>query len=221
MAFLQSDPPREPFLHAPASVLWLIAAMVVVYLVMTVIPFSQDTLLAFELVPARYTQDSGLFGLLVPPLSHIFIHANLTHLIINCVWLLAFGPVIARRYGTTYFLAFFLASGLAGALAFVAADWGSTDAGMGASAAIAGLMAAAFRLLRWPGAETPGPRLAPIASKPILIFTGLWFASNLFMALTGMRAEAAAHMGGYLFGLFAIDGVEIMHLARARRRIKS
>jgi len=221
MAFLQSDPSREPFLHAPASVLWLIGAMVAVYLVVTLVPLSDQVMLQFELVPARYSQGSGLFGLVVPPLSHMFIHANVGHLIVNCVWLLAFGPIITRRYGPIYFFAFFLGSGLAGAAAFVAAAWGSTDAGIGASGAIAGLMAAGFRLLRWPGQEGPGPRLTPIFSKPILMFSGLWLASNAVFALMGGLPEAAAHIGGYLFGLFAIEGVEVLHLARARRRIKS
>lgn len=221
MAFLQSDPPREPFLHAPASVLWLIGAMVAVYLVTVVVPLSDQTILSFELVPARYSQGADLFSLVVPPVSHIFIHGSAGHLIINCVWLLAFGPIIARRYGTVYFFAFFLGSGLAGAAAFVASAWGSTDAGIGASAAIAGLMAAGFRLLRWPGQEGPGPRLAPIASKPIVMFSALWIGSNIVFALFGGLPESTAHIGGYLFGLFAIDGVEAMHLARARRRIKS
>lgn len=221
MAFLQSEPSREPFLHAPASVLWLIGGMVAIHLIVSMGPFTEQMLLPFELIPARYTQGADLFGLTVPLASHMFLHGSVGHLVINCLWLLAFGPIIARRYGQGLFFAFFFASGLAGAGCYLAAMWGSTDAAIGASAAIAGLMAAAFRLLRWPGADVAGARLAPIFSRPILMFTAMWVVTNVVFAFFGGQGEAAAHVGGYLFGLFAIDGVEMLHLARARRRIKN
>lgn len=220
MAFLQSEPSREPFLHAPASVLWLIGIMLGIHLVLSLVPVSELTLLNFELVPARYTQGDSLVGLTVPLVSHIFLHGSWGHVAINSLWLLAFGPIIARRYGQGLFFAFFLASGLAGAAGYLLVMWGSTEAAIGASAAIAGLMAGGFRLLRWPG-ETPGPRLAPILSRPILMFTAMWVITNVVFAFFGGLGEAAAHIGGYLFGLFAIDGVEVLHLARARRRIQT
>jgi membrane associated rhomboid family serine protease len=221
MAFLQSDPPREPFLHAPASVLWLIAAMVVIYLFQSLIPLSDEALRPFELIPARYAVGGTLFTLSVPLVSHMFLHGSTGHLLVNCLWLLAFGPVIARRYGKGLFFAFFFFSGFAGAAIYIGVMWGSTEPAIGASAAIAGLMAAAFRLLRLPGADVAGARLAPVLSRPILIFTGFWIASNVVFALFGGIGEAAAHTGGYLFGLFAIDGVEKLHLARARGRIQT
>ncbi len=219
MAFLQSEQPREPFLHAPPSVLWLIGLMVLIHLVVTVLQVPEQTLVAFELVPARYSQGADWFGLLVPPISHIFLHGSFGHLIINCLWLLAFGPIIARRYGTLYFFSFFLLSGLAGAAAQVAVHWGSTNAALGASAAIAGLMAAGLRLLRLPGTpESSGPRLAAITSPNVLWFTALWLVTNIGIELLGLDIAGAAHIGGYVFGLFAVEAVEQLHLARARRR---
>lgn len=225
MAFLQSQPPREPFLHAPASVLWLIAALVLVHLVVTLVPVSDEALLPFAFVPARYAEGAGLLSLIVPLVSHMFLHADYVHLTINCLWLLAFGPIVARRYGAAMFLSFFLICGTAGALTHLALNWGSMDPVIGASGGIAGLMAAGFRMLRWPSTP-PGRRLAPILSRPILMFTAIWLATNLLFGVTGFgtgqigqQIAWQAHMGGYLCGLFCIDLLEHLHLRRPRQVI--
>lgn len=222
MAFLQSQPPREPFLHAPASVLWLITAFVLIHLVITLIPIPDSTLVAFAFVPARYAEGAGLLALTMPLVSHVFLHADFVHLTINCLGLLAFGPVVARRYGTGLFLSFFFICGIAGALTHLALNWGSTDPVIGASGAISGLMAAGIRMLRW-HVIPPGRRLAPVLSRPILIFTVVWLVLNLAAGITGfgMTGEGQqiawqAHMGGYLCGLFGIDTMEWLHLRRAR-----
>jgi membrane associated rhomboid family serine protease len=81
---------------------------------------------------------------------------------------------------------------------------------IGASGGISGLMAAGFRMMRWPGVPA-GVRLVPIFSRPILMFSGLWMLTNLIFGLTGFGSGTSgdqiawqAHMGGYLFGLLAI-----------------
>jgi membrane associated rhomboid family serine protease len=223
MAFLQSQPPREPFLHAPAVVLWLIAVLVAVHLAITLIPISDEALLPFAFVPARYAQGAGLLALTVPLVSHMFLHANFVHLGVNCLWLLAFGPIVARRYGSVSFLSFFILCGVAGALAYLALNWGSMIPVIGASGGISGLMAAGLRMLRWP-AMPAGGRLAPLLSRPILIFTAVWFVTNLLFGITGLgfggiggQIAWQAHVGGYVCGLFGIDLLERLHLRRAGR----
>ena len=111
MAFLQSEPPREPFLHAPASVLWLIGVLVLAHVARMAVPagLSDELLTQYAFIPARYSGGvdiGGIFGLAAPFVSHMFLHANFVHLGVNCVWLLAFGPIVARRYGTMLFLLF-------------------------------------------------------------------------------------------------------------------
>jgi membrane associated rhomboid family serine protease len=209
MAFLQSQPPREPFLHAPGSVLGLIAVLIAIHLAVVFVPVSFETLVPFAFIPARYAQGAPLFELVLPLVSHMFLHGSFMHLIINCAWLLAFGPVVARRLGGPLFFVFFLMAGAAGALMQMGLAWGSPEAMIGASGGISGLMAASFRMMRWPGVR-PGVRLVPLLSRPILVFTGLWMVTNLIFGLTGFGAGSTdqiawqAHMGGYLFGLFAI-----------------
>jgi membrane associated rhomboid family serine protease len=210
MAFLQSQPPREPFLHAPGSVLGLIGVLIAIHLAVAFIPISFDALVPYAFIPARYSEGAPVVELVLPLISHMFLHGSFLHLIINCAWLLAFGPVVARRLGGPAFLVFFLASGAAGALMELALAWGTPEAMIGASGGISGLMAASFRLMRWPGVSS-GVRIVPIFSRPILVFSGLWMLTNLFFGLIGFGTGNSgnqiawqAHMGGYLFGLFAI-----------------
>ncbi|HEX4534363.1 MAG TPA: rhomboid family intramembrane serine protease [Rhizomicrobium sp.] len=190
-------------------------------------------LLSYAFIPARYSAaflaqhgaDPGTwFEQAVPFVSYIFLHANFTHLIINCLWLLAFGPIVARRYGTPLFLFFFLLCGIAGAAAYLLVNWGSVNPVIGASGAISGLMAASVRMLRtlrYPPDES-GP-LSPIFSSQVLIFTGIWAALNVLAGVTGFGtgSEGAlvawqAHLGGYAAGLLLAGPFDVFHRRRAR-----
>ncbi|MGA7676085.1 MAG: rhomboid family intramembrane serine protease [Rhizomicrobium sp.] len=228
MAFLQSEPPREPFLHAPASVLWLIGALVLAHVARVAAPaaLSDDLLTQYAFIPARYGASfgtSGLFGLMAPFVSYMFLHADFVHLGVNCVWLLAFGPIVARRYGTMLFLLFFAVCGVAGAATYLAFDWGSPEGVIGASGAISGLMAAGIRMYPWPGSPMARP-MAPIFSSPVLLFTGFWLVTNLLFGLTGIGTGGEiqqiawqAHLGGYFMGLVLAGGFEVL---RGRRYAK-
>jgi membrane associated rhomboid family serine protease len=224
MAFLQSAPPREPFLHAPAVVLWLIGLMVTVHVGLALLPpaMSDALILQFAFIPARFVHDSSLWALTIPFLSHMLLHGSVFHLATNCLWLLAFGPIVARRYGSVPFLLFFAVCGIAGALTHLAFYWGTPEAVIGASGGISGLMAAGIRLLRWPGTP-PGERLAPLFSRPVLLFTGVWLATNLLFGITGIGTGGElqqiawlAHLGGYLSGLIGIGLLEARLLRRSR-----
>lgn len=223
MAFLQSAPPREPMLRAPAAVLLLIAALVVAHLArLWLAPEQSDAVIAqYAFIPARYSAaflnahgyDPGsLWDRAFPFVSYIFLHAGFVHLGMNCLWLLALGAAVARRFGSLLFLLFFFICGIAGAAAVLALDWGSLMEVIGASGAISGLMGAAIRILPvqrpW---NLEGP-LLPLLSRPVLIFTAAWIAINLLMELTSFGANLTgggvqaiawqAHVGGYLAGLF-------------------
>src|ERR1700759_4244985 len=112
----------------------------------------------------------------VPFVSYMGLHADWTHLAINCFWLLAFGPVVARRFGAGLFLAFFIICGLAGALTYLAFNWGGAAAVIGASGAISGLMGAALRMLpgQAPWAQPGEAPLAPLWLRQLLVFSVIW-----------------------------------------------
>ena len=43
--------------------------------------------------------------------TYALLHGSWSHVIVNCIWLLAFGPPTARRFGASRFLLFFVVDG--------------------------------------------------------------------------------------------------------------
>ena len=136
---------------------------------------------------------------------------------INCLWLLAFGPIVARRFGAALFLGFFVVCGVAGAATYLALNWGSAVPVVGASGAISGLMAAALRMLpeQTPWAVPGATPLAPVFSRQILIFSAVWAAINLLTGVTGLGMGGdsglvawQAHLGGFVAGLLLAGGFD-------------
>lgn len=229
MAFLQpqsSDPwIRQPVFRAPAVVVSLIAILIAAHGARVLMPpgLSAELVNQFAFIPARYSHaflathnvdPGGWLARGVPFVSYMALHNDFTHLAINSLWLLAFGPIVARRWGGFLFLLFFLTCGVAGALTHLAFNWGSLVPVIGASGAISGLMAAGLRLLpsQAPWARAGEEKLAPIFSRQILIFTLVWMGINLLAGLTGLGVGGEvgmiawqAHLGGYLAGLFLAE----------------
>ncbi len=233
MAYFQEGrPAREPFLRAPASVVALIGVIAAAHVARVLAPaaVSERILNTYALHPAVYTAPTGISASwtdrVVPLFSHMLLHADLTHLAVNSVWLLAFGPIVARRFGALPFYVLFVISGLAGALAFVALDWGQNVGVIGASGAISGLMGAAIRMMRVrePYLNAATLPLMPLLSSQVVLFTAVWLLVNaatglLGVGLTGSMQAIAwqDHMGGYFAGLLLAGPFE--HLfGRLRRR---
>ena len=234
MAFLQSHPPRQPVFQAPASVLILIGMLAAAHAARLALPPERQLQLLnnYAFSPARYSHaflaahdiDPGsLWERAAPFVSYMVLHNDWTHLGINCLWLLAFGPVVARRFGTLLFLAFFLLCGIGGALAYLAFDWGSAEGVIGASGAISGLMAAAIRLLPgpaapWsPDADPAHMPMAPLFSRRVLLFSLVWALVNVVAGVVGLgllgpgvQIAWQAHLGGYVAGLLLAGPLDQM-----------
>ena len=229
MAFFQDQrPSREPFLNAPAIVFWLIGVLVVAHVGRELLPepWPRYLLFQFSFIPARYSAaalaasgipEPGLVDQLIPFVSYMFLHGNYMHLGVNSLWLLAFGPIVAKRLKTTKFLLFFLFCGIASAALHLAFYFGAVEQVVGASGAISGLMGAAIRifygriLFRHVTPEGVAPPLAPLFSRPIIGFTAIWLVANFIAGVTGLGLTDAtqsvawvAHLGGYLAGIVTI-----------------
>jgi len=193
---------------------------------------------ADALTSARLLRDSGALNAgwrLYTVVTYAFLHGSWTHVGVNCVWLAAFGPPVARRFGWARFASFFLATAVAGALAqWLFAPFEAYPV-IGASAADSGLMAAAARFIFRPGAALaadrsrfPGEGRAAslrelLTDRRALIFIAIWMATNfLFGAgaatLGGSEAPVAwvAHVGGFLAGLLLFGPFD-----RPWRRLRS
>jgi membrane associated rhomboid family serine protease len=125
---------------------------------------------------------------------------------------------VARRYGWVLFLVFFMLCSIAGAGLHLALNWGSPAPVIGASAAISGLMAAAFRMIGGgPGMLSGEAPLAPLWSPRILVWSAVWIAINIVAGLSGLGTGGEmqlvawqAHLGGYFAGLLLATPFERM-----------
>jgi membrane associated rhomboid family serine protease len=216
MAFLQSGHGREPFLKAPVSVLSLIGALVAAHVarMMMTTAAAEHVINEYALIPLRYSPDAldpgSVLDRAIPFVSYMFLHADLAHLGFNCLWLLAFGSVVARRFGTARFLLFFTVCGIAAAMVHLALNWESPGAVLGASGAISGLMGAGIRMMsmRRPDASASRPGLASIFSPQVVVFSVLWIVVNLVFGFIGLGVGGEvqpiawqAHLGGYFAGV--------------------
>lgn len=228
----------------PSTVVWLTAVLVVIHIIRTtLLTYEQDigVLILFAFIPARYAGDifsfylsgdsggAGLWSLLNTGaavwsfLTYAFLHGSFTHLLVNALWLVAFGSALARRFGTVRFLAFSAVCAVAGAAVHLAVHFGDMVPVVGASAAISGQMAAAARFVFQLGGplgvlrigddrayQVPADSLAETIRNPrAMIFVAVWFAINLLVglgstSLIGVDGTVAweAHIGGFLAGLF-------------------
>jgi membrane associated rhomboid family serine protease len=190
-----------------------------------------EFLLLFAFIPARY--DATVMPDIVWPggwaadiwtfVTYALIHGDLTHLIFNAVWLLAFGSPVARRFGPWRFLAFMATTAAAGAAVHLVTHFGELLPMIGASAAISGAMAAATRfafqrggpLALWRDGEDAyrvpaAPLMSSLRDPRVLAFLLVWFGVNLLFGLgsigmAGVEQAIAwqAHIGGFLAGLLA------------------
>jgi len=220
---------RQPLLNAPAVVLWLIFLLLALHAIRSALPgdLPDMILMQFGFVPARYAYVAGhgvelaeLPALILAPFTYMLLHADFTHVGVNSLWLLVFGPAVARRLRTGRFLLFFVFCGVAAILLHLTVYWSSPVAVIGASGAISGLMGAGMRILYGHLYER-SDGLAPVYSRPIVMFTLVWMVVNIVsgvfrIGVTGDVALIAwvAHLGGYFTGLF---GISLFNVERAIR----
>jgi membrane associated rhomboid family serine protease len=160
---------------------------------------SDDSIIRlFAFIPAQYMVGRLGWPALIDPISYQFLHANLTHLFVNMLALLAFGSGVERRIGGWRMLTLTILSGVVAAGAHWAAYPSSTLPVIGASGAISGLFGA---VLRMQARSAAGRRTG---LWPLL---ALWIIVTVIAGQTGLPGEPGAqiawvaHLGGFACGL--------------------
>lgn len=214
---------REPFFKLPRAILLLLAIMVAVHVYVNLQSeaVQLQIISKFALVPARYAVPGALdpghlsLSLLLPFVTHLFLHGNIPHIAFNALWLMAVGTPLARRLGTGPFLGFYFLCGILSGVAQVVGTLGSAIPVVGASGAVAACMAGAFRVMYSPDARYFSIRdvrvgtLAPLWDPRILFVTLVWIVLNAFMGsglvpipgTEGAGIAWEAHVGGFFAGL--------------------
>jgi membrane associated rhomboid family serine protease len=144
---------------------------------------------------------------LITLLTGTFLHAGWLHLASNMLYLGVFGIPVERSIGPTRFTVLYFASALTGSLAYLVAQPLSATPAIGASGAIAGIIAA--HLVLFPGATlgslAPVSFLQVVESTPILLLLLIWLATQVLSSVVSLTTSTGiawwAHLGGFASGL--------------------
>jgi rhomboid protease GluP len=135
-------------------------------------------------------------GELWRPLTSVFLHLGLFHLLVNGWALYQLGQLFEVWLGSVALALVYFASGLAGSLASLAFTLAGTDGiSAGASGAIFGILGALIGFL-----ARRRDRLSPEA-KSLLVQLLVWAAINVVLGFSVAVIDNAAHLGGFAVGL--------------------
>jgi len=224
------EAPREPILTLPAALTGYVALIAVIHLRVLLPPELENwTIDVFGFIPKRY--DSTLLAITFPGgagakvwtfVTYSLLHANLSHIVFNVLWLLPFGSALARRFGAVRFFVFMAVTAAAGALAHLLTHEHAIAPMIGASASVSGTMAAAIRFAFVQGsflsfsrgdadaaARVPALSLShALRDRRVLGFLVVWFGVNVLFGVGSIAIGAdgasiawQAHIGGFLAGL--------------------
>jgi membrane associated rhomboid family serine protease len=224
------EAPREPILTLPTALTAYIVLIAVVHLRVLLPPELENwTVEVFGFIPRRY--DTSLLDYTFPGgagakiwsfVTYSLLHANLTHILFNVLWLLPFGSALVRRFGAVRFFLFMAVTAAAGALAHLVTHEHAVEPMIGASASVSGTMAAAMRFAFVRGsflsfsrgdadaaAKVPALSLRRALRNPrVLAFLAIWFGINIIFGLgsiaigtDGASVAWQAHIGGFFAGL--------------------
>lgn len=167
----------------------------------------RDFVFAYGLVPRRLMLAHDPAAL-ITLFTSMFMHGGLMHVIGNLWFLRMFGDNVEDNMGPVRFSLFYLLCGLAAAAAQIAMAPTSGVPMVGASGAIAGVLAA--YLVLFPHARVVA--LVPIfifiqfMEIPAFVFIALWFAMQFLSGMGSLGATGGgvaywAHIGGFAAGL--------------------
>ncbi len=223
--------PREPILTLPPALTAYVLLLAIIHLRVLLPPAWEEwTNLVFGFIPKRY--DTTLLDVSYPGgagakvwtfVTYSLLHANLSHIAFNVLWLLPFGSALARRFGAVRFYIFLAVTAAAGALAHLITNEHALAPMIGASASVSGAMAAALRFAFVRGsflsfargdadaaARVPALSLwRALSNGRVLAFVAVWFGVNLIFGVgsiaigmdEGQSVAWQAHIGGFLAGL--------------------
>ncbi|WP_454915084.1 rhomboid family intramembrane serine protease [Xanthobacter sediminis] len=167
----------------------------------------EASMLSFGAIPAVVSGAAVLpEGYFAPPpdltlLTYMFLHGGWLHLLGNTAFLWVFADNVEDAMGHLRFLAFYLLCGVAAGLVHVLVQPESEAPLVGASGAVAGIIAAYLVL-------HPNVRLWALVfmklplKVPVYLVVALWLAVQMWQALSPGDPDTAwwAHLGGFAAG---------------------
>jgi membrane associated rhomboid family serine protease len=151
-------------------------------------------------IPAQIVAGNGLITLI----TSMFLHGGWLHLGSNMLFLWIFGDNVEDRFGHVLYVVFYLICGIVASLAQVLVNSSSNVPGVGASGAIAGVLAAYIVLF---GSRPVRVLMRGIlTSVPSYVMIGLWIVTQVLSGFGSLGQDGGgvaywAHIGGFVAGL--------------------
>ena len=194
-----------------AYVNWaLIAANVVIFLLQQGGSDNSDTLIVrnFALYPVALTGDAITGGVLpswTTLLTYMFLHGGWEHIFFNMLFLFTFGDNIEDALGHGRYLVFYLLCGIAAGLTHALMAQDSNVPLIGASGAIAGVVAAYIMLRPCARITALMLGLIPLRLGSVWVL-GFWALVQVYHVLSDPSGDTAwwAHIGGLVSGAVLI-----------------
>ena len=193
----------------------------------------QAAVLEFGMIPARVFGTAELSPEFTAApawltvITSMFMHGGWMHLALNMLFLWIFGDNVEDSMGHVRYLVFYVACGVAAAMAQALTNLDSTIPMVGASGAISGVLGA--YVLLHPHATVRVlfvlGLFVTVAHVPAMIVLGIWFltqiASAAFAQSDGPGVAFWAHVGGFVAGmalvpLFKKSGVKLFQPPHSR-----
>jgi len=161
------------------------------------------------LTPVLLLEPHGV-DVLLSPLTSMVMHGSWAHLLVNLWLLYIFGPNVEALLGKSRMLLLYIAGGLAAGAAGVLVDPQNEVPMLGASGAIAGLLACYVKLFPQARVLSVVPVFFVFVQElPAMFYIALWFVLQVlggFASLTGPAAPGIAffaNIGGFVMGTWA------------------
>ncbi len=154
----------------------------------------------WSFVPAYFVSNPSAEWVTI--FTSMFMHAGWLHILGNMLYLFIFGDNVEDRMGHGRVLIFYLLCGVVATFSQMATDPASEVANLGASGAIAGVLAS--YLVLFPRQRVRVLLLSFVIPLPAILVIGFWFLLQVFSQAGSSATEGVAymaHIGGFLAGL--------------------
>lgn len=173
-------------------------------------PQAADLILRYAAIPTEILSWRTHPPELLTLITNTFLHGGFLHLIGNMVYLWFFGRKVESAMGPWRYLALYLISGVLSSMIDVIFSFQSNVPSIGASGAIAGILAAYMMIYPkarvWMWFPITFWTIFPV---PAVVGLGFWFLMQLFSGVTALDFGASqaggiawwAHIGGFVVGM--------------------
>jgi len=185
------------------AVKWIVIANIAAFLLTLAF---DDIVFVFGLSPQDVIERQRLWQ----PVTYMFLHRDLFHILFNMLGIWMFGVDLERRWGTNFFLKYYAVTGVGAAVttivvALLPFSFASTIYGVitvGASGALYGILLA--YAIYYPNRPILMFLLFPVPAKYfVMIIGGIAFLSSISGGASGIAHTA--HLGGLIFGYFYLQ----------------